>query len=379
MTVQIIDSLATLNTIATAWDDLALHALEPNVFYERWALLPAMTHLAATTQDHIQIALIWADHNKQQLVGLFPLRSDTRYRKFPTQHWLTWDHIHCYVGAPLIRSGTEQYCFEQFFSWLWQQTPASVFTVSKIPMDGDFYQYLIKFLCQKNCQLDELDCYQRALLHSELNVNDYLSNSLKKKKLKELKRLQRRLMDLGHVATTHYNHADHATDLSTWIDNFLDLEQRGWKGQQKTALASNAAESAYARELIQGAAQRKQLLLSKITLDNRPIAMKLSFITGKHAFAFKIAYDEYYAQYSPGVLLELDNMKTVLDSPAEQPAINWMDSCADPHHPMIDHLWRERRNINNLHISNQTAKSKSIIRVMRFAKASYQSLRTITK
>ena len=368
-----------LDTIADSWDNLAQHALEPNVFYERWALIPALEHLATTSQDHIQVLLLWDPNDEQQLLGLFPLRTDSRYRKFPTQHWLTWDHIHCYVGAPLIRSNTEQYCLEQFFNWLWQQTSAKVFTFSKIPMDGALYHHLIQFLCQKNYQYDELDRYQRALLHSKLGTDDYLSNSLKKKKLKELKRLQRRLQDIGDIETLHYDNNKDASQLIDWIDQFLDLEQRGWKGRQETALASNQAENAYARQLMTGAAQRNQLLLSKITLNHQPIAMKLSFVTGQHAFAFKIAYDEHYAQYSPGVLLELDNMNSILDNPAGQPAIQWMDSCADPDHPMIDHLWRERRNINNLHISNQSVTSKSIIRSLRFAKASYQSLRARTQ
>lgn len=48
------------------------------------------------------------------------------------------------------------------------------------------------------------------------------------------------------------------------------------------------------------------------------------------------------ARFSPGVLIELDNLRHVLDGP-DGP--DWMDSCAAPDHPMIDSLWAERRTI----------------------------------
>ena len=54
----------------------------------------------------------------------------------------------------------------------------------------------------------------------------------------------------------------------------------------------------------------------------------------------KIAYDEAYARFSPGVLLELDNLDLLARGD-----IDWMDSCAAENHPMIDSLWGERRTI----------------------------------
>src|SRR4051812_12585876 len=39
---EIVSTPAALADHAAAWDELALHAIEPNVFHERWMLLPAM-------------------------------------------------------------------------------------------------------------------------------------------------------------------------------------------------------------------------------------------------------------------------------------------------------------------------------------------------
>jgi CelD/BcsL family acetyltransferase involved in cellulose biosynthesis len=58
-------------------------------------------------------------------------------------------------------------------------------------------------------------------------------------------------------------------------------------------------------------------------------------------FGWKTAYDESYAKYSPGALLMLDLSEAML----ADTRITAMDSCAVSNHPMIDHLWRERRAI----------------------------------
>ena len=68
--------------------------------------------------------------------------------------------------------------------------------------------------------------------------------------------------------------------------------------------------------------------------------MLINFLAPPGSFSFKIAYDEAYARFSPGVLLELDNLDLLARGD-----IDWMDSCAAENHPMIDSLWGERRTI----------------------------------
>jgi CelD/BcsL family acetyltransferase involved in cellulose biosynthesis len=60
--------------------------------------------------------------------------------------------------------------------------------------------------------------------------------------------------------------------------------------------------------------------------------------SGASAWGWKIAYDEDFARFSPGVQLLLDVTQGLLDDPGVVRA----DSCATADHPMIDHIWRER-------------------------------------
>ena len=67
--------------------------------------------------------------------------------------------------------------------------------------------------------------------------------------------------------------------------------------------------------------------------------------SGTSAWFWKIAYDEEVARASPGVQLTLD----VTERCSPQPDILHADSCATADHPMIDHLWRERLALADLH------------------------------
>ena len=68
--------------------------------------------------------------------------------------------------------------------------------------------------------------------------------------------------------------------------------------------------------------------------------MLVNFLGTPGAFSFKTCFDEQYARFSPGVLIQLENLQ-ILD----RGGVEWMDSCAVPDHPMIDSLWSGRREI----------------------------------
>ena len=81
-----------------------------------------------------------------------------------------------------------------------------------------------------------------------------------------------------------------------------------------------------------------------LELNGKPIAQKCNFLAENGSYAFKIAYDEDYARYSPGLLLEIENIEHFHATPE----IEWMDSCAVPDHFMINRLWLDRRTIQTV-------------------------------
>jgi CelD/BcsL family acetyltransferase involved in cellulose biosynthesis len=363
---QLVTVLPELRDIVPAWDTLARQALEPNVFYESWALLPA---LEAFVPQNTQVAvlLVWADAAHSALTGLFPLVQERTYQKFPACHWMNWLHLHCPVGTPLIHKAYAQATLEAMFGWLYGHSGAMAFSLNKIPAEGGFAQYLRQFTRQQGGWLNEHDTWERALLCRGPSGEEYVASHQRKKKLKEYSRLRRRLEDLGELEFQALLPGQNAS-LSQWVDDFLHLEQGGWKGRIQTAMACNQGGKLFAESLIRNAAARGQLMMLRMVLDGKTIAIKLNLASATQgAYALKIAYDERYAAYSPGVLLELENIYRTLDSTP----LAWMDSCAIPNHPMIDHLWSERRKMANFHVSTQRALSKPLLHTLHLVQTAY--------
>jgi hypothetical protein len=184
----------------------------------------------------------------------------------------------------------------------------------------------------------EIHRYDRAMLRSDLTADEYWDMNVRSKKRKELRRLQKRLAEMGAVETRLLTDGQ---DLARWCDEFLELEASGWKGKEGTALGCKPGDAAFFRAACAAAFDASRLHMLRIDLDDKAIAMLVNFRHGDGAFSFKIAFDETLGRFSPGVLIEIANLHAVQGSPD----IGWMDSCAAPDHPMIDSLWAERRTI----------------------------------
>jgi hypothetical protein len=78
--------------------------------------------------------------------------------------------------------------------------------------------------------------------------------------------------------------------------------------------------------------------IHRLLVNDRPVAAIIVLKSGTVSWCWKIAYDEAFASYSPGVLLTVAATETLL----ADPALTQADSCATSGHPMIEHIWRER-------------------------------------
>jgi hypothetical protein len=91
--------------------------------------------------------------------------------------------------------------------------------------------------------------------------------------------------------------------------------------------------------------------IDRLMQSNHPLASTITLRSGQCAWFWKIAYDEEFARYSPGVQISLDLTEALL----AEPEVARADSCATADHPMIDHLWRERLALNDLLIAPSAA------------------------
>jgi CelD/BcsL family acetyltransferase involved in cellulose biosynthesis len=324
------------------WDRLADRASEPNPFSERWMMLAAARHLGPGGET--RAIAVWDDEEPgRELIGLIPVVIERGYAHLPIAFVRNWRHHHNFLGTPLIAAERECDFWSAVLIHLDESPWAKgFFHLDNVVEDGPVHRGLAEASAKLGRPCAVVHRLQRALLQSGLSPQAYYEAAVRKKKRKELKRLSARLAERGGVA---YERLDARGDAERWCSDFLTLEASGWKGRSGSALATDPATEAFFREIFMGAHSAGRLEALRLTLDGKPIAMLVNFLTPPGSFSFKIAIDEDFAAFSPGVLIQIENLKLL-----GRADVDWMDSCAAEDHSMINSLWRERRSVVRLSV-----------------------------
>lgn len=368
--VEVVDH-ASLCQYVDEWEDLAADALEPNVFYEPWMLLPAIEWLAAgkslsfvlvfgssSTPDQRITALEPGSRSERVLCGFFPLELRPRYKGIPVSTFSLWQHVHCFLCTPLVRRACAQPVLAELISWFAQNRLAPLLELDCITDGGPFARLLAYVLHEQTLMSYVADRSRRGMLTAGSADLDHLPA----RRRKDYKRKERHLFRMGGL---EYEELSRTGDHSRWIEEFLQLEAAGWKGRAGTAMAVSAAEQAFFVEMANEAFNRGRLMMLKLSVEGRAIALKCNLIAGEGSFAFKIAFDEEFSRFSPGLVLEVENIRRF----REQNELKWMDSCAAPDHFMINRLWKDRRSLQTLLISNGSLQGDLLLRSLPLLRA----------
>ena len=319
-----------------AWEDLGAHAVEPNPFYEPFMFLPAIEEFGK--QSVLQFVFVYAmKGHRASLLGFLPMERASHYKGLPLAHLRLWMHRHCYLCTPLIRRGQVRRCLSGYLDWLAVHDTGVVVEWRNVNADGAFLTAFSEVLADTHLVYVPYE-FRRALLTPRRDSDSLLKETHSRKARHELRRLERRLAEQGNV---EYRELGDRDDAAQWIDAFLDLEQRGWKGKRGSALACRASDRRFFVQWASEAARRGRLMMLALAVGDRTVAMKCNVLAGAGSYAFKITYDEDYARYSPGVLLEMENIRRF----HARGDLQWMDSCADPGNWMMNHIWPDRRRI----------------------------------
>lgn len=310
------------------WTALAIKASEPNCFAEHWFVAASL----ATLRGGRDVRIVEVRRGGT-MIGVMPVAIEYRYGRLPVRFLQNWCHHHSFLGTPLIRAGEEAAFWAALLDLLDHADWAPGFLhVRGLVEGGPVHAGLIAARSGATVYRET-----RALLCSDLSPAAYYAQAVRQKKRKEHRRLRARLAEQGELRAHILNDG---RALPAWVDAFLALEKAGWKGRNGSALACTVDTEGFFRDALAGAWEAGRLQFLRLDLDGKPMAMLVNFLCAPGGFSFKTAFDEAYAHFSPGVLLQIENLGNL-----GRPDIAWMDSCAAENHPMIDGLWRERRTI----------------------------------
>jgi hypothetical protein len=326
-----------LRNYESAWWQLSGNTLVPNVFYDPWMLLPAVERYSQPERLRFVLVFGPADSdNIEPLWGFFPLELQDKCLHLPIRTLAFWQHRNCHLTVPLIFADKVWEVLDGFWRWF-ERNPLGchILDTNFLPAEGRFHAVWTDFAIGRSSIM--LRDFPRAFLAASGTASSYISAAFSKKHYDEYLRQERRLAELGKL---EYRQVEDPAAVDAWLDEFLELEAAGWKGGEGGAAFSKREEdSTYFREMTHRGFGLDRVMLLSLTLNGKAIAMKHNLQSGDGSFALRIAYDESYAKYSPGVLLELDNIRRVF----AHPQVKWQDSCAKPRHVMANRIWRERR------------------------------------
>jgi hypothetical protein len=352
--------------IRQQWEILSASASELNPFFEPWMLLPALK--AIGDGKEVCFGLIWyrdpANAKAEPLlVGFFPFIRHSHLKGLPASALEVLTHIYCFIGVPLLHRKYSKSALGAFIDWL--ASPASGVTLvlfRSIPNDGAFHQSLVEILYSRSLISLIERRYTRGVYKTAADPQAYIIAQLSHKYRKQLLRKKEALTKEGRLEFRQLSAQD---DVGYWTGAFLQLEASGWKGVTGTALASVESHAEFFRDVARAAHRMDRLSMSGLWLDGQMIAGRTGFRASDGLYLFKIAFDERYSKYSPGILLELECMCNGSEG------IAWIDCCATANNLVFKRLWTDYRTMEDVIVSAGSFRSDcllSVLPVLRFAK-----------
>lgn len=313
-----------------AWRDLMPRVIEPNVFLE-----PAFAFPAAANLGGADLGVLSA-YRGSKLVALLPGRIEGIAHGRAVPIFVAWTHPFAPLSSPLLDREAAA-----------DAIAALVAAMSALP--GAPKAALFPYLPETSvaARLIGLDAATKGQAVTRLNIHaraalqrldDEPLSMVSPRKRKELGRQRRRLAETGHL---EHIVSSEPRDIRAAIADFMALEERGWKGRSGGAAARDPAAGQFMAEAAVALSFERKVRIDRLRFDDLTIAATIMLYSGDYAWFWKIAYDEAFARFSPGVQIAVD-LTDVLEADR---SLELVDSCAVAGHPMIDHLWAGRINM----------------------------------
>ncbi|WP_428688123.1 GNAT family N-acetyltransferase [Roseibium sp.] len=305
------------------WQALSGAAADPNPFFGPAFLKPYLQHMAP---QGIRLAVV-----RNRASGDWLLAAPVGMRRFglvlPVK--TVWATHYAPLGTPLVHpvaGPAEITCFVEGGG-----RSGGLLAIPYLPSGSRAARLLAEALPE---QIHLVSRARRAAHDGGAAGKAQLEAACSGKRGKEWRRLFRRLGDHGPVRFESLSGADAVAA----FEEFLAVEASGWKGRAGTALASRPDTVAFARAAVANLAGEREIRIDLLRAGEKLVAALVSFVEGGWSYSWKIAYDEDFARYSPGVQIALQAFRENLALTGFKGA----DSLAVPGHSMIEPLWPGR-------------------------------------
>jgi CelD/BcsL family acetyltransferase involved in cellulose biosynthesis len=313
-----------------AWRDLMTRVIEPNVFLEPGFAFPAANKLGPPDLGVLSV------YHGAKLVGLLPGRVEGFSNGRAVPMFVAWTHPFAPMSSPLLDRELAADAVSALIASMGALPGSPKAALFPYLPDTSVAARLIGLdAATKGQAVTRLNIHARAAL---VRIDDEPLSMVSPRKRKELGRQRRRLAETGHL---EHIVSSEPRDIRAAVADFIALEERGWKGRSGGAAARTPAAEQFMTDAVVALSFERKARIDRMRFDDRTIAATITLYSGDYAWFWKIAYEEEFARFSPGVQIALD-LTDVLEADRN---LALVDSCAVADHPMIDHMWAGRINM----------------------------------
>lgn len=319
------------------WAELESGALEPNPFFAPQMVLPAARHLEGGQAAQLLVA-----EEGDELRFLLPVSGSSGLRRLPIAGLRPWMHDYCFLGTPLLAAdGDPDRIWAAVIEHLRRHSPAPVLVIPLHPSQGPVAAALHRTGLGAGLGIRRSPAASRGFVVRRLEPT-YAREWMSHRHLNNMARRRRQLSKaLGAEVVT----VERAVDgFDKAVEQFLELESKGWKGRSRTALSCRPGHDRFFREMTRGFADRGRLMFLSMEAGSQVVAQNTALVAGEGLFGFKRAYDEEFSRWSPGSLLDLD----VLDWFHRSTPLAWLDTCCAPEDGAGSRAFGDRRPLRTL-------------------------------
>jgi hypothetical protein len=327
--------------LTTELEHLSRRAIEPNIFFNPRFMAPAMPRLE---DRDVRIAVLRDDNGRRtRLRFVMPYTVQRPAGGVGPAIIRSWSNVFGPNGTPLIDGDDATGVAEELLDILARPhlNLPEVLVLPHLDMDGPAARTLRAAALARDYPVFTAATEKRAVLNAGLDGPAHMAAAFTAHHRRGYGRLWRRLGESGGLDFTISRGPD---AIFSRMEEFLLLEDAGWKGRKRTSLLSDRMQSAFARETVNSFAERDMVRIMTLDLGGRAIASLIVLMESGVAYTWKIAFDETLEKFSPGMLLMIETTKALL----EDPNMTSADSCAVPDHPMMDRVWTEHKTLQTL-------------------------------
>jgi CelD/BcsL family acetyltransferase involved in cellulose biosynthesis len=308
-----------------AWRELADRAAEPNPFFRPEFLL------ANAVERHVPAELLVVADGARWLACLAVTHRPANPR-FPLPALVALTDAYSFSGTPLLDRDAVDVAADGLIDLVRAERRTPVLVIGTFETAGSVGAALSRAAARAGLAVREHSSFQRGgwVRSAEAHFPGPMFTAHDRRQMnRRAKRLSARLG--GELELV-----DRTSDRDAY-EQFLAMENSGWKAERGTALGSSPADTAFFRQMCDGLSRSGQFELIALQVGDRVVAMESSLSDAGSLFAWKIAFDPDYAEFSPGTILKYRLIERLETGP-------WThgDSCAAADNVHMNRLWPDR-------------------------------------